>query len=276
VSVTVTAQRPQTVAVPVGPTRERFASALYEGWVMHHRLGPRPHRFAYPIYMHLLDLDELPALGHGLRLFGYRRPRPVTFRERDHLGDPSRPLRENVLEHLRAHGRNEEIGRIQLLTQCRVMGYVFNPVSFYYCHSPAGALVAVIAEVHNTFGEQHAYVLTSESPDRFSGAEKKVFHVSPFMTLEGTYHFRLTALAEALSVGIDLHRGADRLFATTLTLRRRPLTDAALFALLTRYPLAPLRVSAQILWEALHLWRKRISYHPKPPYDPRSARSTAA
>ena len=255
---------------------ERFRSALYEGRIMHHRLAPREHRFAYPIYMHLLDLDELPALGRGLKLFGHNCRRPVGFRESDHLGDATKPLRENVLEFLRAHGREEAIGRIELLTQCRVVGYVFNPVSFYYCYSPEERLVATIAEVHNTFGEQHAYLLTSTAAEGYAGAEKKVFHVSPFMTLEGTYHFRLTAPAERLVVGIDLHRGGERMFATSLALRRRPLTDAALLGLLIRYPLTPLRVSALIVWEAFHLWRKRISYHAKPPYDPRSARGTAA
>ena len=243
---------------------------------MHHRFRPRDHRFQYPIYMHLLDLDELPALAGRLRLFGHNRARPVVFRERDHLGDPSRTLRENALEFLRAHGHTEEIGSIRLLTQCRVAGYVFNPVSFYYCFSPSGALSAVIAEVHNTFGETHPYLLTGDGLGRVSGAEKKVFHVSPFMTLEGTYHFRLTAPGEAVSVGIDLHRGGERLFASALTLRRRELTDGALLNLLLRYPMTPLRVSASIYWEALHLWRKRISFHPKPPYDPQSARKTAA
>ncbi|HEU5318686.1 MAG TPA: DUF1365 domain-containing protein [Chloroflexota bacterium] len=271
-----------TAATVSAETTERaaaatpLASALYVGRVVHQRFRPREHRFAYPIYMHLLDLDEVPGLGSRVRLFGHNRARPVVFRERDHFGDPARTLRENALDFLRAHGHRGEIGAIRLLTQCRVAGYVFNPVSFYYCHAPTGEVSAVIAEVHNTFGETHPYLLTGDGPGVLSGAEKKVFHVSPFMTLEGTYHFRLTVPGEALSVGIDLQRGGERLFASALTLRRRELSDRALLALLLRYPMTPLRVSASIYWEALHLWRKRISFHPKPPYDPDAARETAA
>ncbi|HET7768999.1 MAG TPA: DUF1365 domain-containing protein [Chloroflexota bacterium] len=264
------------VEAAASPESTELGSALYVGRVMHHRFTPRAHRFEYPIYMHLLDLDDLPALNEQLWLFGHERARPVTFRARDHLGDPARPLRENVLDFLRANGHDEEVGRVRLLTQCRVLGYVFNPVSFYYCDSPAGALAAVIAEVHNTFGETHSYLLRSETAEGFSGSEKKVFHVSPFMTLEGTYRFRLTAPAERLAVGLDLHRGGERRFASALTLRRQPLTDSALLSALIRYPLTPLRVSALIFWEAFHLWRKRISYHPKPSYDPVAARRTAA
>lgn len=258
------------------PDPPRLRSALYAGRVMHHRFQPRTHHFDYPIYMHLLDLDELPVLEQRLWLFGCTRPRPVRFRERDHLGDPHRPLRQNVLSFLREQGVRDEIDRILLLTQCRVAGYVFNPVSFYYCHSPAGGLAAIVAEVHNTFGETHPYLLTCESPDGFSGTEKKVFHVSPFMTLEGTYHFQLTPPAERLLARIDLHRGGERLFASRLTLERRPLTDAALLELLVRYPFTPLRVITTIYWEALRLWRKRISYHHKPPYDPQEARHGVA
>ena len=261
-------------ALDASPARLR--SALYVGRVMHHRFQPRTHHFDYPIYMHLLDLDELPALEERLWLFGHSRARPVRFRERDHLGDPQRPLRENVRSFLCEHGVQAGSERILLLTQCRVAGYVFNPVSFYYCYAPGGALAAIVAEVHNTFGETHPYLLTGEAADGFTGTEKKVFHVSPFMTLDGTYAFELTAPAERLLARIDLHRGGERLFASRLTLERRPLTNAALLELLLRYPLTPLRVITTIYWEALHLWRKRISYHHKPPYDPEGARRGVA
>jgi len=252
-----------------------WRSSLLVGRVMHQRLAPVAHGFRYPIYMHRIDLDELPALDRGLRLFGVNRWRPVAFHEADHLGPAARGARANVEARLRGHGVTVPVARIELVTQCRVLGYVFNPVSFYLCYGHDDELCAIVAEVHNTFGEQHCYVLPAHRSDEAAPRvwhDKKTFHVSPFLTLDGTYRFQF-AIAEAhVDIRIDLHRDGHPVFVSRLSLDRQPLTDAGLLQVLVRYPLMTLRVVAAIHWQALRLWLKGVGYVPKPDYDPELAR----
>ena len=247
------------------------------GRVTHRRLGPLAHGFRYGLYMHRLDLAELPVIDRQLRLLGINRWRPSAFYEADHLRGPG-SLRERVTARLVAHGVTTAIARIELLTQCRVFGYVFNPVSFFFCYDHEASLVAIVAEVNNTFGETHCYVLPAQASahDLVDGGDaaarvwhdKKVFHVSPFMTLDGTYRFQFTVSDAHADVRIDLHRDGAPVFVSRLSLDRRPLSDRTLAVLLARYPLAPLRVIGAIHWEALRLWWKGATYHPKPPYAP--------
>lgn len=233
------------------------------GHVMHQRVGELAHGFRYGLVMYRLALDELDALDRELRLFGVDRRRPVSFRRSDHLAD--------VRAVLAAHGVTSAISRVELVTNCRVFGYVFNPVSFFFCYGDDEALAAIVCEVNNTFGERHVYVLpvADAGPD---WREKKVFHVSPFFTLDGTYRFRFDVSADHLEARIDLHRGGALQFASRLSLDRRPLTDAGVAAALARYPMVTAKVIAAIHWEALRLWWKGAAYHPKPAYDPESAR----
>ncbi len=154
---------------------------------------------------------------------------------------------------------------------------MFNPVSFYFCEDEAGGRTAVVAEVNNTFGERHCYVLPGNgavAPQRHR--EKKVFHVSPFMTLDGTYEFEIGEPAARLDIRIDLLRGGARVFTSALTLEQRPWTDASLARVLVRHPGMPFQVTAAIYRQAFALWRKRLQHHPKPPYDPEAARGGLA
>ena len=233
------------------------------GSVMHRRLTPFAHGFRYGLAMYRLDLDELDAIDQRLRLFGVDRARPVSFRRGDHLPD--------VRALVSARGVEDAIARVELVTGCRVFGYVFNPVSFFFCYAEGDRLVAIACEVHNTFGESHTYVLRAEAaPGEWR--EKKVFHVSPFFTLDGTYRFRFSVSDSHLDAGIDLFRDGALQFVSHLRLDRRPLTDREILRHLVRYPLITVKVMAAIHWEALRLWWKGASYHPKPAYDPESAR----
>jgi DUF1365 family protein len=232
---------------------------------MHRRLGALSHGFRYGLVMYRLDLDELAVLGRRLRWFGVDRARPVAFYRTDHLPDVRACLRE--------HGMLGEVARIELVTNCRVFGYVFNPVSFFLCYDASDALVAVVCEVRNTFGESHVYVVPA-SGDGSPWPEKKVFHVSPFFTLDGTYRFRFTVSPDRFEACIDLHRDGVPCFVSRLALDRQPLTDAAIRWALVRYPLVTIKVMAAIHWEALRLWWKGATYHHKPAYDPESARRT--
>jgi DUF1365 family protein len=252
-------------------------SSLLVGHVMHRRLSPFGHAFRYPIYMHRLDVDELPLLDGRLRLLGVGRARPVRFRASDHLDGRDVPARAAVEALLAAHGVAGPFERIELVTNCRVLGYVFNPVSFWFCHAAGGALRAVVAEVNNTFGERHCYVLPAAGQAQPGvWRDKKVFHVSPFLSLDGTYRFEFEVGEAHLDVRIDLHRDGRPVFVSRLALDRRPLTDGALLRQLATRPLVTLQVIAAIHWEALRLWMKGAAYHPKPEYDPGAARVTRA
>lgn len=244
-----------------------IGSSLCVGTLLHHRLEASPHRFAYPLYMLLLDLDELPDLDRRLRLFGHNRPRPLAFRDRDHLGDDARPLRDKVEAFLRGQGIEPPGGPILLLTLPRVFGYVFNPVSFFYCYDAEGHLVARVAEVNNTFGDRHGYAGTAPA-----WRDEKVMHVSPFFSMAGSYQWDLPEPDPArVEARVDLTREGRPLLKARLTLRPEPLTDRALAWALVRYPFMTLKVVAAIHFEALCLWRKGARVFPTPAYDPEAA-----
>lgn len=262
-----------------------FRSALYVGTVMHHRRRAPVHRFVYPIYMHLLDLAELGDLEAGLRLFGWNRWRPVAHHDRDHLDGTPRPTVPRLRAVVEAAGEAWPGGRVLLLTHCRVFGYVFNPVSFFYCHRPDGTLALVVAEVNNTFGDRHPYVLPVRSAARdadgtrsvrYAWVHKKLMHVSPFFTLDGSYRFDLDVPGDRTCIRIDLTLGGQPLLNSALTLQRRELTDRALAGVLCRYPLMTAKVIGAIHWQALKLWLKGAPFHSQPPYDPELARRGAA
>jgi DUF1365 family protein len=220
--------------------------------------------------MHLFDLAELGRINKTSRLLGYNTPAPVGLHDADHFD--GRPLREGIEHAVVSRGLTWPGGRVLLLTHCRVAGYVFNPVSFFYCFDPGGDLAIVVAEVNNTYGERHVYVLPGGgSADRL---HKKEFHVSPFFGLEGTYRFRLGTPGESLSVGMDLTVGNDRLFTARLDLARQRLTDGALLGMLAAYPLVTARVVAAIHWQAVRLWWKGVPFRGKPVYAPASARQS--
>lgn len=264
-------------------TDAALRSGLLVGRVSHSRLAPRRHAFAYDLFMLRLDLDEIAALDGRLRLFGTRWWKAVRFAPADFMGlartaastgASVAALRAAVVAAMEGHGVETSIGRIELIAHGRIAGYVFNPVSFFACHAAVDdALVGVVADVHNTFGERHAYVLPGTCVDA-AGAwqQKKVFHVSPFFTLDGTYRFQMTFASDAVTVRIDLHTDGRPVFVSRLQLAHEPLTDAALLRALTRFPAMTARVIGAIHWEALRLWRKGLPYRQKPPYDPERAR----
>ncbi|MET0556258.1 MAG: DUF1365 domain-containing protein [Vicinamibacteria bacterium] len=246
-----------------------IGSWLCAGTVTHQRLEGPERRFAYPLFMLLLDLDQLPSL----RLFGHERARALSFRDRDHLdASPARPLRAAVEAQLRRQGIEPPGGRILLLTLPRVFGYVFNPVSFYYCYDPLGRLVARIAEVNNTFGDRHVYAGTGDV-----WQDKKVMHVSPFFSMAGRYVWDLPEPdGSRVDARVDLVREGRPLLRARLTLKPEPLTDRALARALVRYPFLTLKVVAAIHFEALVLWWRGAPVFTKPAYDPEAAHEELA
>lgn len=246
-------------------------SCLYECHVMHARLAPRAHRFIYRIFLFALDLDELPALHRSLRLFSSERPNLYSFRDRDYLptGHPG-ALRERVLAHVAQHRAPlPSHTRILLVTLPRIAGYLFNPVSFYFCFDPAGQPLAAVAEVTNTFREVKAYVLAPDAADGSAAAGvfrlrvPKHFYVSPFTDVDVAFDFTLRCPAQRLSIQIDDFAGAQRTLTSTLTGSRHALTDTQLAWFSVKYPLLSLRVITLIHWHALVLWLKRVPWFRK-------------
>ena len=247
-------------------------SALYEGTLVHARTRPARNVFRYPVCFFGLDLDELPELDRRLALFGYNRPNVLSFRDGDHLGDPERPVRENIEAFLAEGGVDLEGGRVVLVTNLRTLGHVFNPVSWFYCYRPDGGLAAVVAEVSNTFGERHPYLLTDAhrvgEGARHVYEHVKRMHVSPFFGMDQTYRFSLTEPGDSLHAGVGILEGGERPFWAELTGRRRPLTNRTVARALARYPLMSQQVTGLIHWQAVKLAMKRVPFHHKPRFAP--------
>lgn len=253
-----------------------LASAVYEGTVRHRRHAPHPHTFQYRMAQLWLDLDEVDRLFASRWLWSSHRPNLARFRRSDYLGPSDMPLADAVRQRVQAGiGRMPE-GPIRLLTHLRYFGFVFNPVSFYYCYRADGvSLDCIVAEITNTpWRERHAYVLPIESATTHGRALQwefdKAFHVSPFMAMAHRYRWRLTPPGEDLHVHMDVLRDGSSEFDATLSLQRRPLDGHSLARVLWRYPAMTVQVVAAIHWQALQLWLKRnpVHDHPAPPRTP--------
>ncbi|WP_338721834.1 DUF1365 domain-containing protein [Devosia sp. XK-2] len=225
-------------------------SAIYIGHVVHQRHRPKKHALRYRVFSLLIDLDELPVLNQ-LRWFGHNRGALFSFRDSDH-GDGS-PLRGWVDQQLAGAGLGPA-GRVRLLCYPRILGYVFNPLTVWFCDDASGQPLATIYEVHNTFGERHTYVL----PVATEQAADKAFYVSPFIDMDCRYQFRLTPPADKVRIAINETQDGEPLLYAAFTGAARPFSDKTLLGLFFSHPLMTLKVTAGIHWEALCLIAKGI------------------
>lgn len=244
------------------------ASCLYECEVMHQRLAPKRHGFRYRIFMFCLDLDEIDALAKRLPPFSRNRRNLYEFRDRDHLtvpGGEAKTIKQNLIEWLGQQGiRLPSNSRIQLLTLPRMLGHIFNPVSFYFCSDAGGAPLCAVVQVGNTFREMKPYLIPApDAAGRFHRQVAKHFYVSPFSPLDVAFEFKLKVPGELLDIHIDDHEAGERVLLSALTGRRAPLTTARLLWFTLKYPALTVRVIALIHWHALLLWMKRIPWHAK-------------
>ena len=237
-------------------------SALYEGWVMHRRVRPRYHRFKYRVFAMLLDLDELPGLDKRLSLFSWNRRGLLSFHDRDH-GD-GRDLKL-WLDDLLARAGISADGTRQVLCYPRILGYVFNPLSVWFCRDAAGALKAVVYEVHNTYGERHAYVLPVEDETLVRNGCAKAFYVSPFLSRDCSYRFRIRPPGSDVAIAIHQDEAGLPVLNASFAGARRALSDGALLRMLFAYPLMTVKVVLAIHFEAVRLMLKGIRRHPHAP-----------
>ncbi|MEJ5027920.1 DUF1365 domain-containing protein [Comamonas sp. MYb69] len=232
------------------------------GHIWHQRLRPVVHAFRYPGYFLLLPLRSLR--GQPDAVLHRNRRGLISFYDRDH-GDGSADCLAWFDQLLQQEGIEDAAGEIWLHTFPRVLGYAFKPVSFWYAHRADGSLAAVLAEVNNTFGERHAYLLAG--PDLAWGTEQlaaKCFHVSPFCTVQGAYRFRFVRSDSRNLVQVDLHDEAGALLRTGVAGRLQPLTRATVRRAFWAMPLMTWGVVLRIHWQALRLWLKRLPFHRKP------------
>jgi len=251
-------------------TAQRLQSCFYFGAVMHRRLRPVRHRFAYRVFSCLIDLDELPALGRT-RLFGHNRFNLMSFHDRDHGPRDGSALRPWIEARLNEAGIDIAGGPVRLLCFPRVLGYVFNPLSVWFCHHADGTLRAILYEVANTFGERHCYLIPVRGEDAATVAQSclKAFHVSPFIALSGHYRFQLRAPGERLAIAIREEDVGGPVMVAAQNGRRVAFRTGTVLQAFIRYPLMTLKVIAAIHLEAFRLWRKGAVFHRRPAAPPR-------
>jgi DUF1365 family protein len=238
-------------------------SHLVEGTVRHRRARPIEYALEHDVFYLALDLDEVDEVDRRIRLISRNRRNVVEFRDVDHWPEPASDLRRSVLDHLRAAGEDPVGWRITLVTNPRVLGYVFNPASFYLCRDRAGVLRVVIVEVHNTpHLERHLYTLRPREPGpRFVASMDKDFYVSPFIDMGGRYTVHVQDDPSRLRIAINERQDGAPLLATSLVLERRPLTDRSLLRMLLRHPLSTQRTVGLIYLHAWRLWRRGVPFH---------------
>lgn len=233
---------------------------------MHARLKPMGHRFSYRVYSLLLDLDNL-GTATSSSVFSHNRFNLLSFYDKDHGAADGKSLRTYVDELLRNAGVGAPT-RVELLCYPRILGWVFNPLSVYYCYDADNNLNALIYEVRNTFGEQHTYVapiLDGEIHQGYIRQERdKRFYVSPFIEMNMRYYFRMTVPSDNLTLRILEHDEDGPVLSATFSGKRFPLTTGSLLKAFFQVPLQTLKIVGGIHWEALKLWKKGAKFHKRP------------
>jgi len=245
----------------------KLSSCLYQGAVMHHRFRPAKHRFIYKVFSLCLDIDELPRLDR-FRWLSINRFNLFSFNEKDH-GSGHGNLAENIRQLLTQRGYNQATHRIRLLCYPRILGYAFNPLSVYFCYNQDDQLDVILYEVSNTFGSRHTYLLEADSKtDQIRHSCNKEMYVSPFIPMDTAYSFRISPPSDKVAVSIRQTEqstlGARQpILQATFTGTQSELTDKTLLKVFFKYPLMTLKVILAIHWEALRLWRKKLSLQPR-------------
>jgi len=245
-------------------------SCLYEGQVNHRRFAPKPHAFNYRIFYVYLDLDELDKVFKRRWFWSTSKPALARFKEADHLGQKGLSLQQAVRDIVKQHSGRSPQGPIRLLTQLRYFGYVFNPVSFYYCFNKDDSRVeTIVAEVNNTpWGERHIYVLPQQNENNTASHTRfkldKAFHVSPFMPMDIKYEWVFSTPEQRMSVHMENYREDNKVFDATLALHKKPMNALNCARVLVRYPFMTFKIISAIYWQALKLLIKGTPVYDHP------------
>lgn len=248
------------------PPRE--AAMIYEGSVVHARLRPFTHRFDYSVFSLLVDADRLAEVDGMSKFLSVNRANIASFHERDHVDHPGETLR-GFADRLLGLAGLPPAERVLLLAYPRILGYVFNPLSVYFCYGSGGRLVAMLYAVRNTFGQRHTYVAPVSDgelgPAGLRQSRAKLFHVSPFVGMDARYNFRILPPGRTVRLRIlETEQGEPMLSATFRGLAR-PLGTVSMAACLLKFPLLTWKIIGGIHWEALKLWLRGARFHSSPP-----------
>ena len=233
--------------------------ALVNGRVGHTRRNPLTHRFRYRVYQWLVDLDALPRMPRWLRPFS-------TFSAADHIGDPQADLRTNIERFCTTEGVDVSGHRLLMLANARVLGYTFDPLSVFWAIAPEGSLTCIVAEVHNTYGERHAYVLRTDEDGR--DQVDKAFYVSPFFTVDGRYDLQFRLSPDVVSSTVVLKQDGEAVFSATFRGEPKPATAGRLARLVVTMPFMTHRTSLLIRLHGVWLWLRRLPVIPRPAHRP--------
>lgn len=244
-------------------------SSLYQCSVMHHRMAPKENKFSYEVFMFMLDLDELEEIAKKRKLINYNRFNLFSFSDKHHANFPGQKtskdaaVKTKILEYLTQQNIDtSSIHRISLLTNLTTLGYVFNPISVYYCYNNEGEMICTIAEVCNTFKEMKLYLLSNETKkgDTFTLHTPKLFYVSPFSELDIDFRFIIKKPAETLSLKVNDYKEEKCFFTSSLSGKKKKLSDANILLYFLRFPLITVKVVVLIHWQALILYFKKIPF----------------
>ncbi|GGV14256.1 hypothetical protein GCM10010495_30170 [Kitasatospora herbaricolor] len=231
-----------------------WGAALYDCRTTHVRTAPVRHAFSHRTYLWLVDLDRPPRLPAPLRPL-------ARFRPADH-GDGRRPPRQDIEDFLAGHGIDLAGGQVLMLAHARSFGHVFNPLTVYWCHAADGSPLCTVAEVHNTYGGRHRYLLRPDRDGRATAG--KEFYVSPFFPVDGEYLMRVPEPGALLDLTIHLRREGQRVFTATLRGTRRPAGPLGLLRAAVRHPLSTVAVSLHIRYQGIRLLLRGLPVHPRP------------
>lgn len=250
---------------------KNLSSCVYEGTVVHKRLSPRQNGFSYRVFTLCLDIDEIDRIDSELRLFSRNRRNIMSIHDRD-LGAPGfEALGIKIRNLLAESGLSKFTEKIELVCYPRLLGYVFNPLSVYFCKSAAGEVGAVVYEVSNTFRERKSYVIpVASTGNSIAQTCNKEMYVSPFTGSSGSYGFHALPPTDKVVVGVNFREDGKPVLKTHFRGERRPLNDAMIARLMLRYPLMTLKVIGAIHFEAAKLWAKGIPLvhrHSSPSYS---------
>ena len=255
----------------------RFVPEICHGKVMHRRLRPTEHQFSYGVFFLRLPLSQLPVARN--RWLSVNSFNLLSLYTKDYGARDGTDVEQWARCLLETNGLSVADGEIVLQTFPRLLGYVFNPISIYYCYDKSGDMRAAICEVSNTFGERHNYLVAHEHGEPIIASDwivaRKVFHVSPFCEIRGYYRFRFEQDAGRAFAQIDHFDGnadEDKLIVTTIHGAPQALTSANAVSTFLRFPLMTIGVVARIHWQAWKLWRKSVPFFAKP--EPPSLQTT--
>lgn len=240
-------------------------SCLYETDIMHHRLTPKEHKFSYKFFSFYLDLDEIDEVVGQTSLLSHNRFNVYSLYDKDHIEKRGASIKANILKLLQEKGIDLTDGRIMMLTYLRTFGYIFNPVTFYFCFDKKASPVCVVPEIGNTFGELKPFLIDARhlKGKRFKQQQDKHYYISPFTQLDNQLDFKLAIPDEGLNICIDTSKNQKKVILTTMMGKRRELTNKGLLWMTVKFPFITLKVISLIHWHAFLLWMKKLPHEEK-------------